>query len=73
MQRVIQWKQATHDSRFESGCKRIDIGTRWVVNDVMGYQMADGVYDKSIIIPALDDNDKSFCSEHVMKTSEYIG
>lgn len=70
-QRVIQWKQATHDSRFESGCKRIDIGTRWVVNDVMGYQMADGVYDKSIIIPALDDNDKSFC-EHVMKTSEYI-
>jgi len=27
--RIIQWKEATHDSRFEKGCARIDIGTRW--------------------------------------------
>jgi predicted phage terminase large subunit-like protein len=69
--RVIQWKQATHDSRFETGCKRIDIGTRWVVNDVIGYQMADGAYDKSIMVQALDENDESFCSA-VMSTAEYL-
>jgi predicted phage terminase large subunit-like protein len=59
--RIIQWKEATHDSRFESGCKRID---------VIGRQMNDGIYDKSIVIPALIDG-KSFC-ESVMTTDEYL-
>jgi predicted phage terminase large subunit-like protein len=68
--RIIQWKEATHDSRFESGCKRIDIGTRWSLNDVIGRQMNDGIYDKSIVIPALIDG-KSFC-ESVMTTEEYL-
>ena len=69
--KVIQWKQATHDSRMESGCRRIDIGTRWTIGDVIGYQMANNEYDKSIIVRALDDEDKSFC-ESVMTTKEYI-
>lgn len=68
--KVITWKQATHDSRMETGCRRIDIGTRWSVEDVMGRQMANGEYDKSIIVKALDDDDKSFC-EAVMTTEEY--
>jgi predicted phage terminase large subunit-like protein len=68
--RIIQWKEATHDSRFESGCKRIDIGTRWSLNDVIGRQMNDGIYDKSIVIPALINN-RSFC-ESVMTTEEYL-
>ena len=68
--RIIQWKEATHDSRFESGCKRIDIGTRWSLNDVIGRQMNDGIYDKSIVIPALINN-HSFC-ESVMTTEEYL-
>ena len=68
--RIIQWKEATHDSRFESGCKRIDIGTRWSLNDVIGRQMNEGIYDKSIVIPALI-NEKSFC-EAVMTTDEYL-
>lgn len=68
--RIIQWKEATHDSRFESGCKRIDIGTRWSLNDVIGRQMNEGIYDKSIVIPALIDG-KSFC-ESVMTTEEYL-
>lgn len=68
--RIIQWKQATHDSRLETGCAKIDIGTRWTVNDVIGSQFANGDYDKSISIPALDENDKSFC-ESVMSTEEY--
>ena len=69
--RIIQWKEATHDSRFESGCKRIDIGTRWSINDVIGRNMENDVYDKSIIVRALDDNDKSFC-EDVLTSEEYI-
>ena len=69
-ERIIQWKEATHDSRFESGCKRIDIGTRWSLNDVIGRQMNDGMYDKSIVIPALIDG-RSFC-ESVMTTDEYL-
>ena len=69
--KVIQWKQATHDSRMESGCRRIDIGTRWSRDDVIGYQMANNEYDKSIIVKALDDNNNSFC-EAVMTTDEYL-
>tara|TARA_R110000744_G_scaffold97622_4_gene188649 strand:+ start:2046 stop:3404 length:1359 start_codon:yes stop_codon:yes gene_type:complete len=69
--KVIQWKQATHDSRMESGCRRIDIGTRWSRDDVIGYQMANNEYDKSIIVKALDDQDNSFC-EAVMTTDEYL-
>jgi predicted phage terminase large subunit-like protein len=68
--KIIQWKQATHDSRMETGCARIDIGTRWTINDVIGSQYDAGEYDRSIVIPALDENDKSFC-EAVMTTAEY--
>lgn len=69
--RILQWKQATHDSRFESGCSRIDIGTRWSINDVIGINMDEGVYDKTIIIPALNEAGNSFC-ESVMTTDEYM-
>jgi predicted phage terminase large subunit-like protein len=69
--RIHQWKQSTHDSRFESGCSRIDIGTRWSLRDVIGSQMESKVYEKSIIIPALNDSGESFC-EAVMTTEEYI-
>ena len=68
--RVQQWKEATHDSRFESGCARIDIGTRWTRNDVIGAQMESGIYDKSVIVSALDKNDESFCND-VLTTEEY--
>ena len=68
--RIIQWKESTHDSRFESGCARIDIGTRWSLNDVIGRNMGQSIYEQSIIVPALDDNDETFCSA-VMTTEEY--
>lgn len=70
-ERVIQWKEATHDSRMESGCARIDIGTRWSISDVIGMSMERGDYDKSIVVSALTDDDKSFC-ESVMTTEEYL-
>jgi predicted phage terminase large subunit-like protein len=69
--RIIQWKEATHDSRFETGCARIDIGTRWSTNDMIGRQLDDNIYDKSIIVAALNKDNKSFC-EAVMTTDEYI-
>jgi predicted phage terminase large subunit-like protein len=69
--RIHQWKEATHDSRLESGCAQIDIGTRWSINDVIGRNVEKGFYDKSIIVPALDENDKSFC-EDVKTTDEYL-
>tara|TARA_R110000822_G_scaffold288004_1_gene409218 strand:- start:12394 stop:13746 length:1353 start_codon:yes stop_codon:yes gene_type:complete len=68
--RIVQWKQSTHDSRFETGCSRIDIGTRWSVKDIIGLNIEDGVYDEIIIIPALNSEQKSFC-ESVMTTDEY--
>jgi len=69
--RIIQWKEATHDSRFESGCARIDIGTRWSINDVIGRNIESSIYDKSIIIPALTVEGVSFC-EDVLTTDEYL-
>ncbi len=68
--RIIQWKESTHDSRFESGCARIDIGTRWSLKDIIGRGIEETIYDKSIIVAALDENDQSFC-EAVMTTDEY--
>jgi predicted phage terminase large subunit-like protein len=70
-ERIIQWKEATHDSRFEKGCSRVDIGTRWSINDVIGRQIDSKIYDKSIIVPALNENEESFC-ENVMSTEEYL-
>ena len=68
--RIIQWKESTHDSRFETGCARIDIGTRWSVKDIIGNGIESNIYDKSIIVSALDDQGNSFC-EAVMTTDEY--
>ena len=68
--RVIAWKESTHDSRFERGCVRIDIGTRWSINDMIGRNVDQKQYDETIMVPALDENDQSFC-ENVMSTEEY--
>ena len=69
--RIHQWKQSTHDSRFESGCSRIDIGTRWSLNDVIGRNYEQKIYDRSISIPALTDKGESFC-DAVMTTQEFL-
>lgn len=69
-ERVIQWKEATHDSRLEAGAKVIDIGTRWSTNDIIGRNINNKRYERSIIIPALDDKGRSFC-DAVATTDEY--
>lgn len=68
--RILQWKESTHDSRFETGCARIDIGTRWTINDAIGRNMQRKIYDESIVIAALDAEGNSFC-ENVKTTFEY--
>jgi len=69
--RIIQWKEATHDSRLERQCSKIDIGTRWSINDVIGQNIQNNRYEKSIIIPALDKDGNSFCDD-VMTTKQYL-
>ncbi len=68
--KIITWKEATHDSRLERNCSTIDIGTRWSVNDVIGKNIVDERYDESIIIPALDLEGETFCSD-VMTSEQY--
>ena len=69
--KVHSWKQATHDSRRESGCPNIDIGTRWCRDDIIGTNSRKGYYDLEIVVPALDINDNSFC-EDVKTTDEFL-
>ena len=52
--KILQWKESTHDSRLERKCASIDIGTRWSKNDVIGRNFESDFYDKSIVISALD-------------------
>ena len=69
-ERILQWKEATHDSRIERKCKKIDIGTRWSKNDVIGQNFENKRYDKSIVIPAIKENGETFCDD-VMTTEQY--
>ncbi|MDR2627203.1 MAG: terminase large subunit, partial [Dysgonamonadaceae bacterium] len=63
------WKQGTHDSRIEGSCCMIDIGTRWSASDVLGRLEETGKYNEIIRIPAIDENDESFCED--VHTAEY--
>lgn len=69
-ERILQWKEATHDSRLEKNCAKIDIGTRWSINDVIGKNIDNNFYDKIIVIQALDNEGNTFC-EDVMSTDQY--
>lgn len=69
--KVKRWKQGSHDSRKELNCPEIYIGTRWSINDVIGEAIETGKIDIMVVIPALDENDKSFC-EDVNTTNYYL-
>lgn len=68
-EKVWSWKQGTHDSRIEGNCCSIDIGTRWSEQDVLGKLEEQDKYDEIIRIPALDENDETFCAD--VHTTEY--
>jgi predicted phage terminase large subunit-like protein len=69
-EKTHSWKHATHDSRLEKGCAQIDIGTRWVRDDVIGVNSSEGRYNKEIVVPALIDG-VSFC-ESVQSTEKFL-
>jgi len=69
LESVRMWNQSAHDSRCESGCPSLDIGTEWSKNTIMGEGKVNKDYDLVLIIPALI-NDKSFC-ENVFTTEDY--
>jgi predicted phage terminase large subunit-like protein len=69
-EKVMQWKQGSHDSRKEKSCPEIFIGTRWSKNDVIGKAIEAGDIDIEIKIPALIEG-RSFC-EDVKSTEEYM-
>jgi predicted phage terminase large subunit-like protein len=70
-EKVMQWKQGSHDSRKEKHCAEIYIGTRWSKSDVIGKAIESGNLDVEIRIPALNEEGKSFC-EDVKTTDEYL-
>lgn len=70
-ERTNEFMESAFDSRKEKECNQFDIGTRWTKSDYMGRKIDNDYYDIIIRIPALDDNDKSFC-EDVMTTDKYI-
>ncbi len=64
-----RWYESSFISRIEKDCPQVDIGTRWSIQDVIGKNIADGYYDRSIIVPALINNE-TFCDD-VKSTEEY--
>src|SRR6478609_3839775 len=68
---VFRWKQGSHDSRKERASSEIYIGTRWSKNDVIGKALSDGQVDVEITIPALNENNETFC-DAVKSTAEYL-
>ena len=76
LENVWQWYTSTHLSRLETGCKEIQIATRWSRNDVIG-RLTDeeSAYYKGdrwrvIVVPAMIEG-RSFCEE-VHTTEEYL-
>ena len=67
-EKTWRWKEGAHDSRIERNCCKIDIGTRWSENDVIGRLEKAGKYDIIVRIPALI-NGETFCED--VHTTEY--
>jgi len=65
------WYTSTFLSRLESGCPEIQIATRWSKKDIIGRLLEEWPDDWTVItIPALDENEETFCSE-IKTTKEY--
>lgn len=76
LEKKWKWYTSVHKSRTESGCPEIFINTRWSRRDIYGRLDDIGFFNKEqngkkIVIPALDENGKSFC-EDVKTTKELL-
>lgn len=67
-ERVVSWDESAMGSRLEGNCCRIDIGTRWTKDDIIGRNL--DRYDMIVKIPALDKNGNSNFPE-VQTTEQY--
>lgn len=70
--KIIQkWNTEWFGRKEYSGVKTLVVGTRYAKNDFYGYLEKEMDVFKKILIPALDENDKSFC-EAVRTTQDLI-
>jgi len=70
------WYTSDFDSRIEKNCPRINIGTRWTKKDIIGrltdpYSAEYQEDWETIVVPALDENGKSYCEE-IISTEELL-
>ncbi len=70
LEKKWDWTTGVHMARLERDCPEIYIGTRWSQRDPIGRLEEAGHFDDVIVVPALDDNDESFC-EDVKSTEDY--
>lgn len=66
-----RWYESSHLSRIEKGCPKIDIGTRWCKDDVIGKNETNNVYDSVVRIAAFTEDKQTFCDD-VKSTEEYL-
>ncbi|SDG73878.1 phage uncharacterized protein (putative large terminase), C-terminal domain-containing protein [Aneurinibacillus thermoaerophilus] len=69
-----EWYTSTHKTRLEGNCIEIVIATRWHTEDPTGKIMELDKNEnewKKIIIPALDENGKSYCEE-IKSTEDFL-
>lgn len=72
LEKTWNWYTGVHKARMEKNCPEMQIGTRWSKKDILGRLIeAEGEQWTQIVIPALDENGKSFC-EDVKTTDEYL-
>lgn len=70
LEKKWDWYTGVHRSRLENQCPEIHIATRWSRRDIIGRLEELGEFDETIVVPALDDNDETFC-EDVATSEEY--
>lgn len=72
---VGMWKESAHNSRMETNCPEIYLGTRWTKRDEIGKAKETGRIERSVEISALVVGETyelvSFC-EAVKTTAEYL-
>ena len=70
--RAERWYYSVHSARLEAGCPELFAATRWDKKDLPGRVIEkDPGSWMQYIVPALDENGESFCSE-IKTTAEYL-
>jgi predicted phage terminase large subunit-like protein len=70
LEKKWNWYTGVHRARLE-GCGEIHITTRWSRRDITGKLEESGEFDKMVVIPALDEQEQSYC-ENAITTEELL-